>query len=1379
MRKPKPKKGISTMLAVIILIIIMLAASLLVFAYFSAFFGNAAKNCEVLVLNPKLYCDLQGQNAFVTFTVKNVGSQPVTNLTLTICGVTQQLEVSDSDPIFPGKSRGFKADLPGTYVVGNRYAYSILALNVNGNSFALTNTLMCSWYTGTGEQAKVDFTNSPLASEDTKRWILNPAPSIVADTASLFGTPQRCIIQAQDLFWVFYSDEENLVYKTSSNGKVWSNVIVIRPCETSEYFSVWYDGVNLHYVYAKPECGESLFYRSGGLGADGNITWNAPEQEVLTSLSEESYYDEYYSYFFMPFVSVDSAGYPWISYGYYYYHYHYSPYGPYGGSEYYEYYYTASVVKSSTKDGTWTQDLSYDLINSSYGDWMTSILPLTNEKMIAVYTVQWDLILSQVWDGATWHPEQNSPSGNEGFWSAVTWGDNAYLVYAGCDGESSLSILYINYSFTTDSWSSNFALQPTSYPIAPQLCVDPATGDLYCFWITSNFDYDQLEPNVLYFKKYTAATSSWDTEPIMWVAGAPYHDEIRCSYSLEEDRIGCIWANNPSAGDTLFFNFLGQVSTAPSGIILTVDGVDYDYQDLPISFNWSIGSTHPFAWKPIVGVSESTYQWNATSGLSTEEQGNLVLTSGGEVTATYKLKLETEVIVSANGFNDLSAVSNSTVLTVDDTDYTVSEIPTAFFWDPGSSHTFSWRDKITEAGPYYWIKTFGVNASRLGILTTPNGFGALFAIYEERPAVNFSTVGVPTSNEDYVITIDGDRYTTDNLTSQQWSVGSTHSFEWHDTVMISGTPYVYFSSSGLSTQEADTLTILSGGGSITAIYLEEAAVTFNVQNLPNDTQGLVLSSDSVDCYYSDLPYVLIGNINSSHTFQWISPVVDSLGNSYSWVSTTGGLVTAQSGVLVLDYGGGNVTATYQQLTLVRTDEVSQITDSSATLNGALTSGTCDQRGFDWGTQSGIYSNEWTEPGFFGLGSFSHSISTTGGVTYYFRAKAHGLSGWVYGNEKSFNSGGWLEGFAYRQSHVIQFAAGAGTDYQVRIAVHYGSGTSSGPDVYLSNHCRTDFGDVRFTRSDGSTLLDYWMESYTSSSAVFWVEVADDLSTVAATIYVYYGKADATTASNGPATFILYEDWNGPLTGWNSYNGANWASGTYTNDGSPASPCSYNKHTTGSTGGDSYWWKAITKQASQGLKIIENTRVLIHSTSGAYRWICIGWIFDSVGVSKYAAYLYYNTNAGTDTGWMANKEISSIAEIQGLTSLRIAVGSSWSNGWNWGDLLEARHDRIRVRVYVDPEPSHGSWGSEENAPIGMVNGQFEKGGFTGWDTVVGSSQVSTNSPYCGTYCAFLSVIPGARCEIVQNFATPVPVSAIASFSLWAKRIDNINPPALVS
>ena len=56
---------------------------------------------------------------------------------------------------------------------------------------------------------------------------------------------------------------------------------------------------------------------------------------------------------------------------------------------------------------------------------------------------------------------------------------------------------------------------------------------------------------------------------------------------------------------------------------------------------------------------------------------------------------------------------------------------------------------------------------------------------------------------------------------------------------------------------------------------------------------------------------------------------------------------------------------------------------------------------------------------------------------------------------------WLSRWQYRKKHEVNGStAGAVTDYQIRIRVHYGSGTDDGEDVYLNEKCRTDFGDIR-------------------------------------------------------------------------------------------------------------------------------------------------------------------------------------------------------------------------------------------------------------------------------------------------------------------------------
>ena len=129
---------------------------------------------------------------------------------------------------------------------------------------------------------------------------------------------------------------------------------------------------------------------------------------------------------------------------------------------------------------------------------------------------------------------------------------------------------------------------------------------------------------------------------------------------------------------------------------------------------------------------------------------------------------------------------------------------------------------------------------------------------------------------------------------------------------------------------------------------------------------------------------------------------------------------------------------------------------------------------------------------------------------------------------------WLTGWGLRKSHVINYAAGTGTLYPVKIIVHKAVGADSGADVYLGTHVRDDFKDVRFTDDDGSTVLDCFMETFTSGSvATFWVEVADDLTSVNRTIYIYYDKAAETTiVSNAIATNIFQLREHKYYTGYN-------------------------------------------------------------------------------------------------------------------------------------------------------------------------------------------------------------------------------------------------------
>ena len=75
--------------------------------------------------------------------------------------------------------------------------------------------------------------------------------------------------------------------------------------------------------------------------------------------------------------------------------------------------------------------------------------------------------------------------------------------------------------------------------------------------------------------------------------------------------------------------------------------------------------------------------------------------------------------------------------------------------------------------------------------------------------------------------------------------------------------------------------------------------------------------------------------------------------------------------------------------------------------------------------------------------------------------------------------------------------------------------------------KSDGSDLRVTASDGTTLLPYWIQSWTpaSNQASVWTQVPS-IPIAGTTIYIYYGNAAATSASNGISTFDFFDDFEG-------------------------------------------------------------------------------------------------------------------------------------------------------------------------------------------------------------------------------------------------------------
>jgi hypothetical protein len=320
--------------------------------------------------------------------------------------------------------------------------------------------------------------------------------------------------------------------------------------------------------------------------------------------------------------------------------------------------------------------------------------------------------------------------------------------------------------------------------------------------------------------------------------------------------------------------------------------------------------------------------------------------------------------------------------------------------------------------------------------------------------------------------------------------------------------------------------------------------------------------------------------------------------------------------------------------------------------------------------------------------------------------------------------GWLDGWNNRKSHIIENATGAGTGYQVPILVDYGSGVDGGDTVYLNEHCQPDFDDIRFTDNDGVTELDYWIQEKTDSDyAMFWVEVADNLNSSDATIYLYYGNTAVSTTSNGTETFPDgFDDFEGDLSFWD-YMDDSGGSVALSTDTSCEGDYSV-KYDLTISGDDIALRHFLTWDTNFAIGF----SVKIMQTTGRVAACPVAWLypenevvhvvawedgyfkykdpseFEMTSIMAYSADQWYHIEArvtqgsadfdlvidGAEVVSSGGYEIASsaIIERRGVNSDGITLGMNNAEGVCY-------FDGVYIRKYVAPEPAHGIWGAEEN------------------------------------------------------------------------------------
>jgi len=340
-----------------------------------------------------------------------------------------------------------------------------------------------------------------------------------------------------------------------------------------------------------------------------------------------------------------------------------------------------------------------------------------------------------------------------------------------------------------------------------------------------------------------------------------------------------------------------------TGNITVIDGAGYSYGALPSSFWWDSGSSHLFGFaSPLILNASKQYIWTSTSGLSPLQNGTLVVASSGSVTGNYVTQGSYEIIFGQTG---VGTDFNGTVLTVDGANYRVADLPHSFWWGAGEIHNFAYQSPLEVSANvrrYVWTSTSGLASSQSGSITVA-GSGSVTGSYK---------------TQYYLM-----------LATSPASITSPSGAGWYDVNtlapvstaafvdIIAGSSRYRFN--GWSTPDmaeianptvSPATVLMDKGKTVTANYVTQYNVTFSQTGVGPDFPGPIVNIDARDYNYTGLTTYFWWDIDSVHTFAYLSPlVVTPNSKQYVWTSTSG-LSTSQSGSITVTTSG-SVTGNYK------------------------------------------------------------------------------------------------------------------------------------------------------------------------------------------------------------------------------------------------------------------------------------------------------------------------------------------------------------------------------------------------------------------------------------------------------------------------------------
>ena len=290
-------------------------------------------------------------------------------------------------------------------------------------------------------------------------------------------------------------------------------------------------------------------------------------------------------------------------------------------------------------------------------------------------------------------------------------------------------------------------------------------------------------------------------------------------------------------------------------------------------------------------------------------------------------------------------------------------------------------------------------------------------------------------------------------------------------------------------------------------------------------------------------------------------------------------------------------------------------------------------------------------------------------------------------------------WSYRKTVNITNTGSALTDYQVKVHI---TDTSKMSD---------NGADLRFTNGSNTVKYPYWVESWTANNAYVWVNVssiptwngAGD-APLANVMYMWYNNSEASSESNGIATFLFFDAFQD-----SSYSNQNWEQ-AYKTSGSWTVANGYAELTSDDeeaislapdVGVDDYVVEAETMHVgsagpAMGLVVRGHTNGNLYhqeiNQNGLKLYRFSGWTYSLLGSTSISvsADTWYHVLFRINGSSLYAKSFAHDAEVSD-------TDSTYSSGRPGVEAYSetARFDDFRVRKHASPEPAT-SVGAEQDA-----------------------------------------------------------------------------------